>query len=311
MNLDKLKEKTYDSTYPLDDLLIEFREVAKKRENKTFLNWINNELKGYEKNNTPEYRIIVNHALAFMATDGYFKVLKAKASIQALKVVKDIEKEFIEDVTNIKICHSLAEIQEQSLKTKEIYLIPEQAFSYLIDNHLSGGSVQSFHIIVQPGQYKNILNNIRMLLQDFIEDLEKIDNWEKNDLTSILMDKTFTGNITIHQTTNNVTNTMGNGNGNIINSGNDNKLSITYNNNDVINECFNIVNRIQENNKDIENLKLDIITALKDCEKERINSKSKILEKISSVIVTSAAVAADAATAMPLFTTLLNYLRLQ
>lgn len=302
MNLNKLKEKLYDSQYPLDDLLLEFREIAKKRENKTFLNWINNELNGYDKNNTPEYRILKNTVLFFTATDGYRQVLKSKASIQSLKVKKDNEKEFVDDVSNVKVNNGLADIQCFSFKKEEFFIIPEQGFSYLIDQHLSGGLVQSFHIVVQPSQYKTILNSVRMLLQDFIEELNKINEWEENDLSSVLMEQTFS--VVINNTTNNYTNNIEKGNNNIINTGDNNVITSSYNDN-IIKECLDIINAIQTPDKNVENLKLQIIQELKKCEKEKINSKPKILERITLKIIKISAAAADMATAMPLFSTLL------
>lgn len=305
MNLKKLKEKTYDSSYPLDDLLLEFRYIAKKTKNEVFLTWINNELNGYNKKDTPKYRILKNSILFFMATDGY-RVLTSKASIQRLKAEKDNEKEFIEDVSNIKVNNSLAEIQEFSKKDKEFTAIPEQGFSYLIDQLLTGGSVQSFHMVIQPGQYKYILNSIRMLLQDFIEELDKITDWEDNDLSSILMDKTFS--VVIYKTINNYTNNIEKSNNSVINTGNGSTVTASYNDN-IIKECFDIVNSIKTNNKDIEDLKLELIRALKECEQEKLNSKPTILGKLCTIIITSAAVTADVATSMPLFTPLLTYLR--
>lgn len=308
MKLNKIKDKLYDPNYPMDNLLIEFREIARKTKNEFFLNWINNELKGYEKENTPSYRICENDGLNITATNG-MRTINGTVSIESLSFEKENEKEFIEDSSNVKVYHSIAEIQEHCNLMKKLIIKVDQSFYYLLNQQISGAELQNMNISIKPSKLKNILNSIRLMLQDFIEELEKINNWENNELTSVLIDETFTGSITIHQTTN-ITNTTGNGDGHIINNGNDIQSSIILNKNiDILKECINIVNGINANNQNIESLKLDIIKTLKECEKERINSKPKILEKISTVIITSAAVAADAATAMPLFTTLLNYLR--
>jgi hypothetical protein len=312
MKLNKLKNKLYDSNYQLDVLLVEFRSIATKTKNNFFLKWIENELKGYTKENTPSYRICKNNGLKVAATNGLTRI-NGTIAIDSLKVETNNEKEFIEDISNVKVYHSLVEIQDHVHTMTNLTITPEQSFCYILNQQISSAAIHNMNILIKPAQLKNILSNIRLMLQDFIEDLEKINNWENSELTDILIDETFTGSLTINQTTN-ITNTTGNGNGHIINNGNgnDNKLSIILNdNNDILKECITLVNGINENNQDIERLKLDIITTLKECEKEKINSKPKILEKISAVIVTSTAVAADAATAMPLFTTLLNYLRLQ
>lgn len=304
MNLEKLKEKIYNSSYPLDDLLLEVRWIAKKRENKTFLNWIDNELNGYHDNATPEYRIFRNTVLFYTATNGYGSVLKSKISTQILKAKKDNEKEFINHVSNIKINNSLAEIQECALKTKEFGIIPEQGFSYLIDEFLSGCVVQSFHIPTQAGQYKNILNSIRMLLQDFIEKLDKINDWEENNSSSILMDRTFS--VVVNNTVNNYSNNIEKGNNNVINTGNNNTITSTYNEN-FIKDCIDIVNRINTNSDDIENLKLEIIEEL--TKSKKIEDKSSIIKKIKDMILAAAAFGGDVATGMPLFTTLLKYFK--
>lgn len=49
MNLEDLKKLTYDLKTPIDELLINYRPIAKKIKNNTLINWINKELNGYEK----------------------------------------------------------------------------------------------------------------------------------------------------------------------------------------------------------------------------------------------------------------------
>lgn len=305
MNLEKLKEKIYNSSYPLDDLLLEVRWIAKKRENKAFLNWIDNELNGYDNNDAiPEYRILINTVLSYTATNGYGSVLKSNISTQILKAKKNNEKEFINHVSNLKINNGLADIQACALKVKEFGIIPEQGFSYLIDEFLSGCFVQSFYIPMQASRYKTILNSIRILLQNFIEELDEISDWEGNDLSSRLMDKTF--NIVVNKTINNYSNNIGEGNNNVINTGNNNTITSTYNEN-FIKDCIDIVNSINAYSEDIEKLKLEIIEELNKSKK--VEDKSSIIKKIKDMILAAAAFGGDVATGMPLFTTLLKYFK--
>lgn len=322
MDLTDLKKITYDFKCPLDEVLIAYRTVAKKSKSSLLLNWITKELNGYEKNEIPPYRFVKNQTLKYIVEkENSSKTVRGIISKKSelSKVIlndKHGKTEVIElsrDHSNLGLDCGIAELQfkadKKNFHKSDLILYIDHEVEYKSNNSELGYEQINTTIAAEIdfGKLTTVVNNIRIILQDFIDELEKIENWEDNPLTSILIDKTFTFNININNITNNITNRIDSGDGNIINNGNDNVATIS--NNEVIHQCLDIVEAIKTNNEALENLKLSILVALSECQKEKINSKSKILQRISAMIVTSTAVLADAATAMPLFTPLFNYLK--
>lgn len=316
MNLENLKKITYDFNCPLDELLINYRTIAKKTKNNLLLDWINKELNGYKKNEIPAYRFVKNDTLKYIIEQGESRKTVGGTIVKPSEfntvIFKDRNEkiELLKDYSNIGLHCGIAELQfkadKKNLHKKDLILYIDYDVEYK-DAQTELGYEQIYTTIaaeIDFGKLTTVVNNIRIILQDFIDELEKIENWENNPLTSMLIDKNFTFNINI---TNNITNRIESGDGNIINNGNDNVATIS--NNEVIRQCLDIVEAIKTNNEALENLKLSILVALNEYQKEKINSKSKILQRISAMIVTSTAVLADAATAMPLFTPLFNYLK--
>lgn len=321
MDLTDLKKITYDFKCPLDEVLIAYRTVAKKSKSSLLLNWITKELNGYEKNEIPPYRFVKNEKLRCIIENGtkcnvtVGTILKSsKPNKLAITDMYGKNKilEVSRDYSYIGLDCGIAELDFKADKTiagSDLTLHIDYDVEF-IDSESEKGYDQigrTILAIIDAGKISTVINNIRIILQDFIDELEKIENWEENPLTSILIDKTFTFNININNITNNITNRIESGDGNIINNGNDNNATILKN--EVIGQCLDIVESIKTNTEVLENLKLSILVALNECQKENINSKSKILQKISAMIVTSTAVFADAATAIPLFTPLFNYLK--
>lgn len=334
MNLEDLKKLTYDLKTPIDELLINYRPIAKKIKNNTLINWINKELNGYEKNEIPPYRFIKNDILNY-TIKGNKKAFdkNGKVSLQSLIELNKRheylngrieESVFFKDISYVAISVGVTEIQHSTdrrfYERKNLTINIDDDKNFIIDPEeiaLTKNIPESenyfethtrlLQVIVDNGKLYTVANNIRIILQDFIDQLEQIEDWNNNQLTSILIDKTFTFNININVNNTTITNRIDSGDGNIINNGNNNISNIS--NNDVIRRCLDIVEDIKTSDKEIENLKLSITNTLNEFTKNNINSKTQILEKISAIIVTSTAVLADAATSMPLLAPLLNYLK--
>jgi hypothetical protein len=188
----------------LENALIKTKILLHKMGEKSLLNWINNELNGYENiEDLPSYRKIDCIVL------GSFQNYTTQYTNQVLPIMHLTDEQF-DFFTKIKYPYSISEIEDISNKENSIYFAIELEYAPLLMKKLDS----SFNVInlkreVSKSKFLGILTQIRSRLLDFILDLsEKIpENIPDNeiklkskeiDTQEMFRNAIFDGNITIN-----------------------------------------------------------------------------------------------------------------
>jgi nitrogen regulatory protein PII len=204
--------------------LLKIKVLASRLKNYNLYNWINKELSGYQtKEELPKYRISGCNLIGDFQNRGFLVQKQTLATFG----LPDFEKEF---VSNIEFYQSIS-VLESYLKTKGTkslkYPVPTEMLGDLSANYHKMGNhdltIINAHKEVGIGAVEQILAEVRNFALDMILKLEAEFGYQI-DLEELIQKKQQVNN-TI-QNIMNQTNITNNGDGNVVNTGNDSNLNI-------------------------------------------------------------------------------------
>lgn len=191
---------------PLSSIMLKVKIFAAKKPDKDLLDWVSNELKGYN-DKPPIYRIIDCGVKMDIHRD-FQEVLGFEYPVEMIK-----DEKIRERVLHIALQQPISEIEEfvKGANTTNIIHVPIPVpIWYNHMGHCISGQIQRAYQFTTVASMKNVLVEIKSKLIDYFL---KIDNNEEIDFASVMRKEEMQSNIT-HNTTYNAA-IVNTGNGNV------------------------------------------------------------------------------------------------
>lgn len=296
MKIRDFKNKLNDENQSVNTLLLLSRNFFELSKDKSYVKWIEDELNGYElKSEVPKYRMFKNDTIICKL----FGMISGSAPVPVsnLKGESDLENEFIDMISNIKIIDSIGKI-ESYIEEPRIFQ-PTQGFRYIFNREFHGANVTSFHFTIDKGIFKNILTNIRIKLQEFVNQLDttnEIDTKEENKKPRKIVNKTKNNYSFKDNDAVSIGEIVSISGGDYINSEN------------IIRKSIDIVKNIKPTDENELKLITTILEKLEEHKDNKNIEKKDLLNSLNTVIMPFLA---NTSTALPLLTPLFTFLGLK
>jgi len=214
-------EQLIDSNNSITDSLLKIKVLASRLKNKSLYDWVNNELSGYEDNSdVPEYRLSGCVLVGNMMNGNWH----LKNQVLATTGLPDIIRKYVEKITLNQAISVLERLLDEN-NNPIAYAIPAEILGYLTENYQKMGnhyaSVYSARKQIDLSAIQHIISEVKNKALDLLLKLEEEFGMEI-DLQELIRKKTQANEIinnTMKQTI------INKGDGNIINTGNDNSIS--------------------------------------------------------------------------------------
>lgn len=202
--------------------LYQLKLLASRIRNNELLNWINKELNGYENDdNLPEYRI-APALLQGTYSNGYYSIQNQVIS------TFNLPKELKDNLNKIKIKQGISIIEDTAKNTEETiaFVVSPEISALIMQNIRDHNPTYNSYSLFDARQvtsrivYKNILIKVRNHALDLALNLEEEMGYEV-EIEEIIKNKNEANQIIHNYFTQNFTNI---GDGNIINTGDSNKI---------------------------------------------------------------------------------------
>ena len=254
-----------DENKSLNSALLKTKVLASRIQNQELLNWVNNELSGYNNGNLPDYRREIPNELKGNFINGNMKFTNTQ--IPTVGLDKNFEKklrsnDFSESISSLE---SLVSKEESSTLSGAIRA---ELASIIEDNWQSMGNpylqLISVYKSISKSSVIEIITNVRNKLLDFMLELDG-KYGDLAEIKDLKMKKEEISSI--------VNNTIINGDGNVFNTGKNSKITNATNINkankeDLVNhlkdiglneeDTSEIVNIIDSENPDFKNEKFGV-----------------------------------------------------
>lgn len=182
--IDELIEELTDKSNHLTDILIKTKVLAYKLKNKELINWIDNELNGYNNGELPEYRRLTCQIIGSLS-NGF---QRAKNYPIPLIGFDDDLRQGMQTVTLTQSVSTLDDFVHREEGGKMIMNIPPEMYGYLSKDLDNGFVIEYARREIDKSQVLQTLTSVRTKLLDFLLKLND-ELGEQDDVKPLLKEK--------------------------------------------------------------------------------------------------------------------------